>query len=239
MIKKQAFEIIFGIHPIIEALKAKKRTIYTLYTTKPEPKAFREIKPLLGSKTSINYVTRDKLNKLAGETTDHQGFVATISPFVYKKEFFSPQKDPMILFLDGIQDTKNMGAIIRSAYCTGFNGVVIPKKGNAPLTAATLKSSAGLAEHMPIYQAASNAEALQQLKNAGYELYLAMVDQGANALEVTYKKPLCLVIGSEGLGISKELQKSGTKITLPQRHTGISYNASVAAGILLFLIANK
>ena len=132
-----------------------------------------------------------------------------------------------------------MGAIIRSAYCTGFNGMIIPKKGNAPLTAATFKSSAGLAEHISIYQAASNASALQDLKNSGYNIYLAMVDKGENALKIEYKKPLCLVIGSEGLGISKELQKDGLQITLPQRHIGISYNASVAAGILLFLIANK
>ena len=230
MIKKQPFEIIFGIHPILELLKAKQRSLYTLYTTKPEPKAFKDIKQLLSPKTVINYVTRDKLIKLAGDTTDHQGFVALVSPFSYKKEFFNPKKDPLILLLDGVQDTKNMGAIIRSAYC---------KKGNAPLTAATFKSSAGLAEHISIYQSASNASALQDLKNSGYNIYLAMVDKGENALKIEYKKPLCLVIGSEGLGISKELQKDGLQITLPQRHIGISYNASVAAGILLFLIANK
>ena len=239
MIKKQPLEIIFGIHPILELLKAKQRSLYTLYTTKPEPKAFKDIKQLLSPKTVINYVTRDKLIKLAGDTTDHQGFVALVSPFSYKKEFFNPKKDPLILLLDGVQDTKNMGAIIRSAYCTGFNGMIIPKKGNAPLTAATFKSSAGLAEHISIYQAASNASALQDLKNSGYNIYLAMVDKGENALKIEYKKPLCLVIGSEGLGISKELQKDGLQITLPQRHIGISYNASVAAGILLFLIANK
>jgi 23S rRNA (guanosine2251-2'-O)-methyltransferase len=239
MNKKQSYEIIFGIHPIIELLNAKKRSIFTLYTTKPEPKAFSEIKKLLTAKTAISYVTRDKLNKLAGETTDHQGFVAAVGPYNYKKEFFDPKKDGMILLLDGVQDTKNMGAIIRSAYCTGFSGLVIPKKGNAPITAATFKSSAGLAEHMNIYQPASNAAALQELKNAGYGIYLAMVDKGVSALEVEYKKPLCLVIGSEGPGISRELQKEGVQITLPQRHKGISYNASVAAGILLFLIANK
>ena len=68
-------------------MNAKKRSIYTLYTTKPEPKAFGEIKKLLTAKTAISYVTRDKLNKLAGETTDHQGFVAAVGPYNYKKEF--------------------------------------------------------------------------------------------------------------------------------------------------------
>jgi len=235
---KKQYEIVFGVHPIVEILNAKKRNIYTIYTTKPEPKSFQQIKRNLSSKTSIQYLSREKLAKIAG-CTEHQGIVAAVSPYTFKKEFFDPKKHKKILFLDGIQDTKNMGAIIRSAYCTGFDGIVIPKKGNAPLTSATLKSAVGLAEHLLIHQPSSNGAAIEELKKAKYNLYLAMVDKGENVLNVDYQEPLCLVIGSEGLGISKEVQKAGKQITLPQRHKGISYNASVAAGILLFLIGNK
>lgn len=78
-----------------------------------------------------------------------------------------------------------------------------------------------------------------ELHKAGYTLYLATLEQGVNALSVDYKEPLCLVIGSEGAGISQEVLKDGVRITLPQRTSDISYNASVAAGILLFTIAAK
>jgi 23S rRNA (guanosine2251-2'-O)-methyltransferase len=112
------------------------------------------------------------------------------------------------------------------------------KKGGAPLTAAANKASAGLAEYMEILQMPSAAAAAAELKKAGYALYLATLG-GTDALSVSYKEPLCIVIGSEGAGISPEILNAGERVMLPQRRADISYNASVAAGILLFLIANK
>lgn len=232
-------ELIFGIHPIIELLKAKQRKLTVLYTTKPEPKAFGRITKLLPKATQIQYVKRDALHKLAG-TTDHQGVVAFAAPFIYRKKFFDPQKQPFLLLLDGIQDPRNTGAIIRSAYCTGVQGVIIVQKGAAPLTATALKSSAGLAEHMAIYQAPSTKSAVQQLKQAGYHLYMAVVDKKSQpAQSVEYQKPLCIVIGNEAVGISSDIARQGTSVYLPQVSPDVSYNASVAAGILLFLVGAK
>ena len=241
MIKKssQQGELIFGIHPIIELLKAKKRKLITLDTTRPEPKAWSQIARLLPERpvVPIQYVSRDILHKIAG-TTDHQGVVAYAQPFIIRKKFFDPTKQPHLIMLDGIQDVHNLGAILRSTYCTGFDGVIICQKQAAPITAAVLKASAGLAEHMDIYFAPSPASAAQELKAAGYNLYLTFFD-GVNAATCEYKTPLCLVIGGEGFGISKEIAKAGIHITLPQKTSEISYNASVAAGITLFLIATK
>ncbi len=236
--KQKQGELIFGVHPIIELLKAKKRTVYTLYTTKPEPKAWRQIKPLLPKKPiQIQYVSRDALHKMTG-TTDHQGVAALVQPFVLVKRLFDPTKQPFIVLLDSIQDVGNVGAIIRSAYCANCNGVIICQRGGAPLTAAALKASAGLAEHMPIYQAPSVQHAVKELKKVGYHLYLATLD-GKDARHVEYKAPLCLIIGNEAVGIAPALLTEGEPITLAQRTSDISYNASVAAGILLFLVASS
>ena len=110
-------------------------------------------------------------------------------------------------------------------------------QGNAaPLTAAAFKASAGLAEYLDIYRAASIKHAVMLAKEAGYNLYMAVLEGGTNAVEVSYKQPMCLVIGNEATGIAKDVQGSGTKITLPQSSPDISYNASVAAGILMFLL---
>lgn len=130
-----------------------------------------------------------------------------------------------------------MGAIFRSAYCTGVDGIIICGKQSSPINATVLKSSAGLAEHLDIYEAPTALAAVQELKKAGYGIYLATL-KGENATATTYKQPLCLVIGNEATGISSSLFPFGTQVRLPQRTTDISYNASVAAGILLFLIAH-
>jgi len=236
---KQDGELIYGINPVIELLKAKKRPLITLYTTKPTPKSWDRIEKLLeGKRVNIQYITRDALAKLAN-TTDHQGVVAWAKPFVYRKKFFEPTKHKHLVLLDGIQDTRNLGAILRSAYCTNFDGVILLQKGAAPLNAAALKASAGLAEHLDIYVTASAATALQELKNAGYQVYTAAF-KGENVTKTSFTDPLCIVIGSEGVGISSVLLKAGIQITLPQKQgQDISYNASVAAGILLFLVGTQ
>lgn len=231
-------ELIYGIHPIIELLKAKKRKLFTLYTTQPVPKAFRQIEALLPKyPVAIKYVSRDKLTQLA-ETTDHQSVVGIAASFSYRKVPFDPAKQPFLLMLDGIQDVRNLGAILRSAYCTGVDGVIITHRGSAPLQAAAIKSSAGLAEHLSIQLVTSAQIIAQQLKDAGYHLYITNF-KGENAATITYKKPLCLVIGSEGKGVTPAIFKYGTQVTIPQRSFDISYNASVAAGIMLFLVSQS
>jgi 23S rRNA (guanosine2251-2'-O)-methyltransferase len=236
MTKKQG-ELIYGIHPIIELLKAKKRKLLAIYTTKPEPKSWDQVSKLLPAYVKVNYVTRITLNNMA-DGTDHQGVVAFTSPFVIRKKFFDSAKQPFLVMLDGIQDARNLGAILRSAYCTNADGVIMIQKGAAPLNAAALKAAAGLAEHLDIFIAPSAVAAAAELKKAGYNLYLAIFD-GEKAQKVTYQEPLCIVIGGEGFGISKEILKSGIHVTLPQKRNDISYNASVAAGILLFLVATQ
>jgi len=237
---QKIYEIVYGIHPVIELLKAKKRKITTLYTTKPEPKAFKHIKPYF-PKYPFKQIhkSRQELSSLAG-TLDHQGVIAITTPFQLRKKPFDPKKQPFIVMLDGIQDTRNLGAILRSAYCTGFQGAIITKKRGAPLNASTLKASAGLAEHLEIYQTPSSIAGIQELKKAGYQIYISALEKNAqNVTKIKFQKPLCLIIGSEETGVSKEILNKGQTIILPQKIADISYNASVAAGILMFLISTQ
>lgn len=236
--KETKGELIFGIHPVVELLKAKRRKLISIYTTKPTPQAFEEIQKVWPKyPVAIQYVAREVLDRMVG-TTDHQGVVAWTHAFPYRKTFFDPKKQKFLVMLDGIQDPRNLGAILRSAYCTGVDGAILIKRGGAQLTGVAIKSSAGLSEHLEIYQAQSAQSAIAELKTAGYNVYLATFD-GENAVTCEYKKSLCAVIGGEGMGISKSILSSGTRVTLPQRASDMSYNASVAAGILLFLISTK
>ncbi len=231
-------EIVFGIHPIIELLKAKKRKLYKIYTTKPFPKSWEQISKILPKYVEIQIASKDTLNNFAG-TTDHQNVVALASPFQIRKKFFEPQREKFLLMLDAIQDPRNLGAILRSAYCTGVQGVIITQKDSSPITPTVLKSSAGLAEYLEIFMAPSAKFAIQELKKAKYEIYLATIEKSQNVLQTEFKLPLCIVIGNEGTGISKNILDYGKHITLPQQNSEISYNASVAAGILLFTISTQ
>lgn len=234
---EQKGEILFGIHPVIEVLKAKRRPVIRLYTTQPTPKAWKQVEELLPKGVPIQYVPRESLTKLAG-TTDHQGIVIIAAPFPIQKQFFNPQRHPILIMLDGVQDPRNLGAILRSAHCTGVTGVIITKKGGAPLNGVAIKSAAGLSEHLAIYESPSAAAAVIELKKAGYTIYLAALG-GKSVLNTTFSEPLCLVIGSEGTGISPDIRSAGHLIMLPQKTPSISYNASVAAGILLFLVTTQ
>ncbi|HBS48007.1 TPA: hypothetical protein DEO28_02670 [Candidatus Dependentiae bacterium] len=237
--KKPKYDLIYGPHAIGEMLKAKKRKLISIYTTKPLPKSWERIKKYLPqSIPNIQYISKDALTRMAG-SDDHNGIIALTTPARFASKMFNPKERPFILLLDAIQDVRNLGAILRSAYCVGITSVVLCRKGGAELTPAVYKTSAGLAEYLDIYFAPSINFAVNEIKNAGYNLYLAVLQNGKNALEVEYKKPACLVIGNEEVGISKEAQKSGSLITLPQSRADVSFNASVAAGILMFNIFNK
>lgn len=232
-------DIVYGVHPVRELLVQKKRKISDIFTLTDEPKMWQQIQQFLPKYPyAIHRLSRQALSDRIG-TTDHQGIAVLAEPFSFRKKFFDPVREPFLVMLDGIQDVRNMGAIIRSAYCTGASGIIHITKNSTAFNGATLKASAGLAERMSIYQTTSSPMALLELKNAGYNLYVAAVGPHQNAYEVEYKKPLCLVVGSEGSGVSAPVLKAGTLITLPQKSVDVSYNASVAAGILLSLISNK
>lgn len=232
-------ELVYGVHPVRELLMQKKRKVYEIFILADDPKVWIELQQFLPKYPySLHRLSRQQLSDRIG-TTDHQGIAALAEPFAFRKKFFDVQRDSFLVMLDGIQDVRNLGAIIRSAYCTGVDGVILIQKQGAALTAPALKASAGLAERMSIYQTTSAAVAIQELKQAGYNLYVAALAKEANAYTLIYQKPLCLVIGSEGKGVSQHSLKAGTIVTLPQKSSDVSYNASVAAGILMSLIAHQ
>jgi len=237
--KEQFFDGVYGVHPVLEVLKAKRRKVYEIYILKQEPKIWAQVEALLPKyKVIIHHVTKDVLTAKVG-TSDHQGIAMAVAPFPYRSTFFNPSREKFLVMLDGVQDVRNMGAIIRSSYCTGASGVIVIRKNSSPLTAAAIKASAGLVERMEVYSAPSVAQALVELKKAGYAIFVTALGGKQDATELKYELPLCVIIGSEGRGVSSESLKAGTIITLPQKTADISYNASVAAGIILFLIARQ
>lgn len=238
MKKKQPVKyssVIYGVHPIIELLQSKRLKIGAIYTLKNPIKSWSTISKLIPSHIQVSMVTRETLDNVTG-SKEHQGVLAFVGDFPFSQAMFTPDKQKFVIILDEVQDVRNLGAILRSAYCTGVDGVVLVRAHAASLTAAAIKASAGLALHLPIHIAGTVKSAVIDLKKAGYHIYCATLGGTESAAQFQFEGPAVLIIGNEEVGIAQDVAKLGTRILLPQRRSDISYNASVAAGILMYTI---
>jgi 23S rRNA (guanosine2251-2'-O)-methyltransferase len=146
---------------------------------------------------------------------------------------------PVLVVLDGVEDPHNFGAILRSAVAAGADGVIVPDRGMAPLSAVALKASAGTALQIPIARAGNLPEALHQLKERGY--WVIGLDSGEGPGEHTtvwdydWDRAVALVVGNEGRGLRPGVRAvCDVRAAIPMRGPAESLNASVAAGIALF-----
>ena len=238
MKKKQPVKytnIIYGVHPVIELLQSKRMKIGAIYTLNNPIKSWAAISKMIPGHIPVSMVTRETMDNVAA-SKDHQGIIAFVGDFPFSQSIFTPDKQRFVVILDEIQDVRNLGAILRSAYCTGVDGVVLVRANAASLTPAAFKASAGLAMHLPIHLASSVKSAIVELKKAGYHIYCATLGGSESVANFQFQDPAVLVIGNEETGMSNDVAKMGTRILLPQRRPDISYNASVAAGILMYSI---
>ena len=169
----------------------------------------------------------------------HQGIVAFIKPYEYLdlNEMIRRSKKvkvPIIIMLDGINDPHNLGAIIRSADVFNASGVIIGKHSQVPLNATVAKTSAGAINYVPVAMVNNLNQAIDKLKENGF--WVVSTDGSANTsyAEINYDFPVCLVVGSEGKGVSRLILKNSDYVVkIPQFGHVNSLNASVAAAILL------
>ena len=188
-------------------------------------------------KINISFVPVQKLNKLT--SNNHQGIVATISPIKTKnlhdlEREVKKNSQCLILILDGITDTKNFGAIVRSAECFGVDFIVISKSGNSPINGETIKSSSGAIFNVPICKVDHIKDAIYFLKEFGIKI-IGSDDKGSkNLFKHNFEEKCAIIMGSEGDGIKKSiLNLCDDKINIPLYGKLSSLNVSVATGIFL------
>ncbi len=128
---------------------------------------------------------------LSQNSSDRQGVLALPRHLLSVKKCLILEKQPLLIMIDGVQDTRNLGAILRSAYCTNVDGVIIIKKGGAPINASTLKSIRWTCRTFQYYVCTFWRHSTSLLKSAGYNLYLAVPNHGTDALTTKYSLPLC------------------------------------------------
>ncbi len=231
---------IFGIRAITEAIKSGK-TIDKVFLQKGlRGELFSELEQLLRSE-SINssYVPVEKLNRLT--KGNHQGAIANISPIEFHNiddlvlEVIESGKTPLFLLLDQLSDVRNFGAIVRTAECTGVHGIIIQKKGGAPINGDTIKTSAGAIFKIPICKVDHIKDAVYHMQASGIKVIVATEKASDYIYDVSFKEPCAIIMGSEGKGINPSVLKIvDYKAKLPILGTIESLNVSVACGAFLY-----
>jgi len=237
--------MIFGVHPVLEAIKSGKTFDKILVLENFVSEHFKEIKNFCRENVvSFNEVPKDKLNRITAK--NHQGVIAFLSPIEFYnvddiiEQKFSEGKDPFILVLDKITDVRNFGAICRTAECAGVDAIVIPKKGAAQIGEDAIKTSAGALLTIPVCKVKILTETVRFLKDRG----LKVVSCTEKTDDVFYQKdlsgPIAVVMGSEETGISREIiNMSDASVKMPMNGSIESLNVSVAAGIIIYEVIRQ
>ena len=232
---------IFGIRAVMEAINAEK-TISKVYLQKGlTGHLFSELNTLIKKNNiATSYVPVEKLNRFS-KNSNHQGVAAQISPidFIDLDELITTTLEktstPLFLLLDQISDVRNFGAIIRTAECTGVQGIIIQKQGNAPISADTIKTSAGAAFKIPICKVDHIKDAIFQFQAADIQIVAATEKTNQLIYDVDLTIPTAIVMGSEDRGINPSILKIVThKAKLPLAGDIESLNVSVACGAFLY-----
>ena len=238
--------VIEGKNAVIEAIRAGRPLDKVFLVRASEDKALAFIASSAKSAgVPVTQCDRRKLDAMS-QMHAHQGVIAVAAA----REYCSVQdilaiaaergEDPFIVVCDGLEDPRNLGAVIRCAECAGAHGVVISRHHSAGLNAAADKASAGAAEHMAVAKVANITNTLKELKKAGLWIYGAEAGGSAPMWKTDLRGPICLVIGSEGAGISRlVLENCDLVLSIPMHGKVNSLNASAAAAILLYEIVRQ
>lgn len=198
---------------------------------------------LLLKKANVNvqYVDRKKLDKMVDK--NHQGIILEIDDYKYlsEKEMLENLGDnPFIVLLDHIEDPHNFGAIIRTCEAAGVDYIIIPKNRSVGVNSTVMKTSTGALDNVNIVQITNINQTIEKLKKKGVWIVGTDMENSSVYDELDYKIPICIIIGSEGFGMSNLVKKNCDFIArIPMYGKINSLNASVAAGIMIYEVVRQ
>jgi 23S rRNA (guanosine2251-2'-O)-methyltransferase len=217
--------ILAGIHPVAEALRAG-RPLERILVAKGAggPRLQQIIDLARQGSVPLRFEPRQALDRLAGSAA-HQGVVALGAAQKYRSLDDVAESARLLVFLDGVEDPHNLGAVIRTAHAAGADAVVIPER----------RAAAGALEHLPIVRVGNLNRALDEIKARGFWIYGVDASGAQDYDQVQYASPAALVLGGEGKGMHEMVRKRcHAVVRIPMAGKISSLNVSVAAGIVLF-----
>lgn len=233
-------DYIFGIRAVIEAVEAGRSIDKVLVRRDLGGDLGRELMDKLREYgVVVQKVPQEKLNRITMK--NHQGAIALLSPIDYSRLehlvplFYEEGRNPLVVVLDGITDTRNFGAIGRTAACAGVDAIVIPERNSVSVTPDAVKTSAGGLFHVPVCREKDTLSAVRFLKDNGYRIVGATEKGAAPYTDADYRVPVAIVMGSEDTGISDGVLRICDDLAaIPIVGKIESLNVSVAAGIMIY-----
>lgn len=234
-------DVIYGKNSVMEALIAGEREINKILISKNihSDVKINKIKEFAKERGVVfQFVAREKFQPY--EEFNHQGIIAQISPIKYYDldEFIEKSKGKLssVVILDGVEDSHNLGAIIRTCVCAGVDGIIIPSRRNVQVNSIVEKTSAGAVNHIPIIKVNSLVNAVQRLKDNDWWVIATDASAKDNYYDVKYNDMnFAIIMGAEHAGVSKSLLKaSDFVVKIPMQNSFNSLNVSNALSAIIF-----
>lgn len=232
--------VIFGVLPVLEALRSNARRVEKIVIAEgARTHRLSEIFELAREhRIIIDRSGADRLNTLAGSGNNHQGVVAfaAAADYVDADEILEPiEGEALLVLLDGVEDPRNLGAVLRTAECAGAHGVFIPERRAVGLNETVAKSSAGAIEHIKVAKVTNLNRLIEDLKSRDIWVVGTSGDAELNYTDWDWTRPSALVMGSEGAGLHRLVAENcDALVNIPMYGKIESLNVSVAAGVVLF-----
>ena len=242
---KEIDESIYGLRPVIEAIKAGKQIDKILVKQGLTGDLAGELLSLIKEKGIPSQIVPFERFVKYG-TRNHQGVIAFVIPVELVEleslvpMLFESGKVPFLLILDRITDVRNFGAIVRTAECAGVDAIIVPAKGAAQIGSDSVKTSAGALHHVPICKVGSLKVTLNFLKNSGFRTIITTDKASESLYNVDLTGPIAIVMGAEDTGVSPDLFKLADSLSrIPIMGKIGSLNVSVAAGVMIYEVVRQ
>lgn len=230
--------VTYGRNSVMEFLRAGKvRQIY-LKSGRHDERLQEILEEAKSRAVPIKEVEEEELDSMSGGVV-YQGIAALLFPYEYQdmnaviKKWEG--KDPIFILLDGVEDVRNLGAIVRTAECAGAACVLLPNHKSSPVTAAAMKTAAGAFAYLPVCRIGNIQQTLKYLKEKGFWVVGTDMDGESLYYEANLKGPLVIVMGAEGKGMSPLTRRMcDFCVRIPMKGKVSSLNVSVAAALLLY-----
>src|SRR5215510_644365 len=236
--------LLYGVNPLIEALRADRLPSEIIIAEGAPDARLRQLIQLAESRhVPVRHAPRARLDRETGNSL-HQGVIARISPAAYADAEtlvneigarVGSEAEPLVLVLDGIEDPRNLGAILRTAECAGVDGVFIPERRAAGLNDTVAKASAGAIEHLSIARVTNLSRLIEQLKERNVWIVGTDAQAATNYTDWDWRRPSVVVLGAEGTGLHRLVREHcDVLVRIAVRGKIDSLNVSVAAGVVLY-----
>jgi len=240
-------ELLVGRNPVLEALRTHvpATAVYVAHGIEIDERVAETVRTAGDRGIPILEVGRPELDRLTGGVL-HQGLALQVPPFAYEpfEDLLAAATEagvPLLVALDGVTDPRNLGAVVRSAAAFGANGVFLPERRAASMTATAWRTSAGAAARLPIAQVTNLTRALKRCQDEGFTVIGLDADGATSVYDLEAAiGPLVVVVGSEGRGLSRLVGSTcDLRVSIPISSTVDSLNASVAASVALAEVARR